>query len=122
MLIYIAFLSNIPRELYEAAEIDGASSYQSFIYITLPQLAPAFTVTLFLTLSNAFKIYDQNLALTGGGPFKSTEMLAMNIYDTAFQQFQQGYAQSKAVIFFILVALISIIQIFFTRRGEAEMN
>lgn len=122
MLIYIAFLSNIPRELYEAAEIDGASPFQSFRHITLPQLAPAFTVTLFLTLSNAFKIYDQNLALTGGGPFNSTEMLAMNIYNTAFQQFQQGYAQSKAVIFFLLVALISIIQLFITRRGEADMN
>jgi raffinose/stachyose/melibiose transport system permease protein len=78
MIIYISFLNNIPEELLEAAEIDGANSWQRFWRIKFPMLAPAFTVSLFLTLSGAFKVYDQNMALTAGGPFNSTEMTAMN--------------------------------------------
>lgn len=84
-------------------------------------LAPAFTVSLFLTLANAFKIYDMNLALTNGAPFGSTEMIAMNIYNTAFFQYQQGYAQSKAVVFLVLVAVISLTQVFLTRRKEVDL-
>lgn len=122
MLIYISFLSNIPREYTEAAKIDGANSWQTFFYVKLPLLVPAFTISLFLTLSNAFKVYDLNLALTGGGPYRSSEMVAMNIYNTAFQQYQQGYAQAKGVIFLLLVAVISLTQVYFTRRKEVNIS
>lgn len=121
MLIYISFLNGIPAELLESAEIDGASSQQKFWRIKFPMVAPAFTISLFLTLSNAFKVYDQNLALTAGGPFGSTEMVAMNIYNTAFVSFEQGYAQAKAIIFFIIVAIISIVQIYITRKREVDL-
>ncbi|SFC73781.1 raffinose/stachyose/melibiose transport system permease protein [Alkalibacterium subtropicum] len=121
MIIYISFLANIPGELIEAGKIDGANKWQAFWQIKFPMLAPAFTVSLFLTLANAFKIYDLNLALTNGAPFGSTEMIAMNIYNTAFFQYQQGYAQSKAVIFFLIVAVISLTQVFITRRKEVDL-
>ncbi|WP_035053005.1 carbohydrate ABC transporter permease [Carnobacterium pleistocenium] len=121
MLIYISFLNGIPAELLESAEIDGASSLQKFWKIKFPMVAPAFTISLFLTLSNAFKVYDQNLALTAGGPFGSTEMVAMNIYNTAFVLFEQGYAQAKAIIFFVIVAIISIVQIYVTRKREVDL-
>ena len=87
----------------EAAEIDGANSWQKLRSITLPLVAPAFTVGLFLSLSNCFKLYDQNLALTNGGPFDSTEMIALNIYNTAFRYNDLGLAQAKAVIFLVIV-------------------
>lgn len=122
MLIYISFLSNIPREYIEAAKIDGANSWQTFFRVKLPLLVPAFTISLFLTLSNAFKVYDLNLALTNGGPFRSSEMVAMNIYNTAFQQYQQGYAQAKGVVFLLLVAAVSLTQVYFTRRKEVDIS
>lgn len=121
MIIYISFLANIPGELIEAGEIDGANKWQSFWKIKFPMLAPAFTVSLFLTLANAFKIYDMNLALTNGAPYGSTEMIAMNIYNTAFFQYRQGYAQAKAIVFFFLVAAISLTQVFLTRRKEVDL-
>lgn len=121
MLIYISFLNGIPDELLEAADIDGASPWKKFWRIKFPMVAPAFTISLFLTLSNAFKVYDQNLALTAGGPFGSTEMVAMNIYNTAFVSFEQGYAQAKAIIFFVIVAVISIVQIYVTRKREVDL-
>jgi len=120
MLIYISFLNNIPNELIEAADIDGATTIQTFTKIKLPMLMPAFTITLFLTLSNAFKIYDQNLALTDGGPYNSTQMVAMNIYNEAFIKRNMGYAQAKAAIFLIIIACISVIQISLTRSKEVE--
>jgi raffinose/stachyose/melibiose transport system permease protein len=120
MLIYISFLNNIPNELIEAAEIDGATAIQTFIKIKLPMLMPAFTITLFLTLSNAFKIYDQNLALTAGGPYNSTQMVAMNIYNEAFVMRNMGYAQAKAAIFLFMIACISVIQISITRSKEID--
>jgi len=122
MLIYIAFLSKIPRQLIEAAHLDGASTWQTFWRIKLPMLMPAFTISLFLTLSNAFKVYDLNLALTSGGPYQSTEMVAMNIYNTAFSQYQQGYAQAKGVVFLILVAAISLTQVYLTGRQEVDIQ
>ena len=81
---------------------------------------PGFTVSLFMTLSNSFKLYDQNLSLTNGGPYKSTQMVAMNIYNTAFLENKMGYAQSKAVIFFLCVAIISLTQVYLTKRKEVE--
>lgn len=89
-----------------------------FFQIKLPMLMPAFTVTLFLTLSNAFKIYDQNLALTQGGPYNSTQMPAMNIYNEAFAMRKMGFAQSKAVIFLVIIVIISVVQISLTRKKE----
>lgn len=121
MLIYISFLNNIPEEMIEAAEIDGATPLQVFFRIKLPMLMPAFTVTLFLTLSNAFKMYDQNLALTSGGPYNSTQMVAMNIYNEAFMMRNMGYAQAKAVIFLIMIVIISTFQIILTRSKEQDL-
>ena len=121
MIIYITGLNNIPYDLYEAAEIDGANSWQKLRSITLPLVAPAFTVGLFLSLSNCFKLYDQNLALTNGGPFDSTEMIALNIYNTAFRYNDLGLAQAKAVIFLVIVAAIGLTQLYFSKRKEVEM-
>jgi raffinose/stachyose/melibiose transport system permease protein len=121
MVIYIAFLNNIPEELLEAAEIDGASTWQRFWRIKFPLLAPGFTVSLFLTLSGAFKVYDQNMALTAGGPFNSTEMAAMDIYNTAFQIYDMSYGQAKAVIFLLIIVIISIVQIMITRKREVDL-
>lgn len=121
MIIYISYLQSVPEELLEAAEIDGASVAQKFWKIKFRLVAPAFTISLFLTLSNAFKLYDQNLALTNGGPFNSTEMLAMEIYNTAFSRYEMAYAQSKAVIFFILVAGVAITQVYMNKKREVEL-
>ena len=120
MIIYIAALQNVPQELIEAAQIDGANAWQRTKNITIPLVRPAFTVSIFLTLSNSFKLYDQNLSLTAGGPAKSTEMLAMNIYNTAFQFNQMGTAQAKAVIFFLIVGIVSLTQVYFSKKGEVE--
>ncbi len=100
MLIYIAQLQNIPMSLIEASKIDGANAYHRLKHITIPLVAPAFTIGLFLTITNAFKLFDQNVALTNGGPANSTQMVALNIYNTAFLEGRFGLAQSKAVIFF----------------------
>lgn len=121
MIVYISFLANIPGELIEAGQMDGANNWQAFWRIKFPMLAPAFTISLFLTLANAFKVYDVNLALTGGAPFGSTEMVAMNIYNTAFYQYEQGYAQAKAIVFLLLIAAISLTQILITRRKEVDL-
>lgn len=121
MIIYISFLNNISEEVIEAAEIDGVTSWQMFKDIKFPLIAPGFTISLFLTLSNAFKIYDQNLALTAGGPFNSTQMTAMNIYNEAFTMQHMGYAQAKAVIFLVIITIISIVQIMITRKREVSL-
>ncbi|GHU61565.1 ABC transporter permease [Clostridia bacterium] len=121
MIIYISFINNIPGEMIEAAKIDGATPWQAFWRIKFPMLAPAFTVSLFLTLSSAFKIYDQNLALTSGGPFDSTQMVAMNIVNEAFAVRNMGYAQAKAVIFLMIITIISIVQINITRKREVDL-
>ncbi|SDZ78971.1 raffinose/stachyose/melibiose transport system permease protein [Thalassobacillus cyri] len=121
MIIYIAYLENIPKELIEAAKIDGASSFQRFKKITFPLVAPAFTISMFLTLSTSFKIYDQNLSLTNGGPYNSTQMVAMEIVRTAFSDNQMSYAQAKAVIFFLIVAVVALTQVYYNKKREVEM-
>ena len=121
MIIYIAYLENIPGELIEAAEMDGANAFQRFKNITFPLVAPAFTVSMFLTISHSFKIYDQNLSLTGGGPFNSTQMVAMEIYKTAFNESQMALAQSKGIIFLIIVAVISLTQTYFNKKREVDL-
>ncbi|MCK5779885.1 MAG: sugar ABC transporter permease [Psychrilyobacter sp.] len=121
MIIYIAALQNIPKSLLEAADIDGASGWAKTRYIIFPMVAPAFTISLFLTLANSFKLFDQNLSLTNGGPGGATEMLALNIYKTAYTFTNYGGAQAKAVVFFILVAGITIIQVAINKKKEVEM-
>lgn len=121
MIIYVAGIQNIPGELIEAAKIDGASSWQLLRHVTLPMLMPTITICTFLTLTNGFKLFDQNLALTGGNPGKLSELLALNIFNTMYStQGWQGVGQAKAVIFFILVAIISLIQNKMSRSKEVE--
>lgn len=121
MVIYIAYLQSIPGDLIEASKIDGAGAFERFKSILFPLLAPAFTVSMFLTLSTGFKLYDQNLSLTNGGPFDSTQMLAMDIVRTAFVENDMAYAQGKAVIFFIIVTAIALAQVYYNKRREVEM-
>ncbi len=121
MIIYIAGLQSIPGELYEAARIDGANPRQILFRITLPLSMPAITICTFLTLTNSFKLFDQNLALTAGQPSNKTQMLALNIYDTFYSRAGwEGVGQAKAVVFFVLVAGLALIQLYITRRREVQ--
>jgi raffinose/stachyose/melibiose transport system permease protein len=130
MIIYIAGLQAIPGDMIEAAEIDGASRWQTLIHITIPNVMSSVTICTFLSLSNGFKLFDQNLALTNGYPVSyvageqvsASEMLALNIYSTymASGKYSRGTAQAKAVIFFILVAAIGLLQLKFTRKKEVQ--
>ena len=122
MVIYIAGLQNIPDDVLEAAQIDGASSLTTLFKIKIPMVMPSITICMFLTLSNSFKMFDQNLALTAGAPEKSTEMLALNIYQTFYNRNANwhGVAQAKATIFFIIVAVIAFLQLKLTNRKEIE--
>jgi raffinose/stachyose/melibiose transport system permease protein len=120
MMIYIAGIINIPAELEEAAYIDGASGWTIIRHITLPLLMPSFTICLFLSISGSFKAFDQILSLTGGGPFKSTEVVAMDIYNEAFGRSNMGLGSAKAVIFFIIIAAITLLQVWLTKRKEVE--
>ena len=122
MIIYIAGLQNVSTDLVEAAKMDGASSWQILRKITIPQIMPSITICLFLSLTNAFKLFDQNLALTAGAPNKKTEMLALNIYNAYYSNATNlGIGQAKAVIFFLLVVLISLTQLSLTRKKEAQL-
>ncbi|PGS56046.1 carbohydrate ABC transporter permease [Bacillus sp. AFS041924] len=120
MIIYVAALQGVPQELIEAAQVDGADRFTTLRKIIIPMVAPAVTVCLFLTISWSFKVFDQNLSLTGGGPFKSTEMLALNIYTEAFVNNRYGLGEAKAIVFFIVVAAISILQVYITKKREVE--
>ena len=121
MVIYIAGIQNIPRELYEAAKIDGASTFRTLRNITVPMVMPSVTICLFLTLTNSFKLFDQNLALTGGAPARETSMLALDIYNTFYGRTGwQGVGQAKAVVFFLIVATIAFVQLKITGRKEVE--
>ncbi len=121
MVIYIAGIQNIPRELYEAAKIDGASRSSTLRNITIPMVMPSVTICLFLTLTNSFKLFDQNLALTGGAPARETAMLALDIYNTFYGRTGwQGVGQAKAVVFFLIVAIIAFVQLKITGRNEVE--
>jgi raffinose/stachyose/melibiose transport system permease protein len=129
MMIYVAAIQTIPDALSEAAQIDGANYGQRLRHITFPLVAPAFTVSMFLTLINSFKQFDVNYSLTAGGPssifmgraLMSNEFLALNIYQTAFAYRQLAQGQSKAVIFFVVLAVISIIQVRANKKREIEM-
>ena len=121
MVIYIAGIQNVPGDLIEAAKIDGASKWETLKSVTIPMVMPSITICTFLTLTNGFKLFDQNLALTNGEPMRLSEMLAMNIYNTFYDRTgYEGVGQAEAVIFFILVALISMIQLRATRSKEVQ--
>ena len=121
MVIYIAGLQNIPKDLNEAAGIDGATRGQALRHVTIPMLMPSVTICTFLTLTNSFKLFDQNLALTAGAPARKTSMLALDIYNTFYGRAGwQGVGQAKAVIFFIIVAIIAFAQLKFTGSKEVE--
>ena len=121
MIIYISGLQSVPEELMEAAKIDGAGRWQTLRSITIPMVMPSITICTFLTLTNSFKLFDQNLALTDGKPGRTTEMLAMairNAYGTSPKS--HGTAQAMAVVFFIIVALLALIQLWATHRREVQ--
>ncbi|AEI45214.1 carbohydrate ABC transporter permease [Paenibacillus mucilaginosus] len=121
MVIYIAALMNVPKDIMEAAQLDGAKPWQLLYQIIVPLIMPAVTVCLFLAISNAFKMFDLNLSLTKGGPFKSTESVALNIYTEAFQNNRFGLGTAKAFLFFIVVAVITTIQVRITKSKEVEV-
>ena len=121
MVIYIAGLQNVPPSLTEAAAIDGAGAVSTLWHVTLPLVRPAITICTFLTLTNSFKMFDQNLALTAGAPERQTQGLALDIYNTFYGRVGwQGVGQAKAVLFFLLVAVIAAAQLWLTRRGEVD--
>ena len=131
MIIYVAGLQAVPEDMIEAARIDGATKAQTLFQVTIPNVMPSITICVFLSLTNGFKLFDQNLALTAGQPFiiqpdgsniKTTEMLALNIYNTFYSSntTSQGVAQAKAVIFFILVAGLGLAQLAYTRNKEVQ--
>ncbi|MGN7454533.1 carbohydrate ABC transporter permease [Paenibacillus pasadenensis] len=121
MVIYISALINVPRELIEAASIDGATPWQRLRHITVPLIMPAVTISLFLALSWSFKSFDIILSLTKGGPYNSTQSVALNIYNEAFQNNNYGLGTAKALVFFIVVALISSAQVWLTKRKEVQV-
>ena len=131
MIIYIAGLQSVPEDMLEAAKIDGANRRQTLFRVTIPNVMPSITICTFLSLTNGFKLFDQNMALTAGQPFiiqpdgsavKTTEMLALNIYNTFYgsSNTSPGVAQAKAVLFFILVAGLGLLQLSYTRKREVQ--
>ena len=123
MIIYIAGLQNVSPDLIEAAEIDGATSWQVLKSVKIPMVMPSITICTFLTLTNSFKLFDQNLSLTNGEPAKNTQMLALNIYETYYARSGaswKGIGQAKAVVFFLIVVVISLVQLRFTRSKEVQ--
>lgn len=121
MIIYIAGIQNIPTEITEAARVDGAGALTTLFKIIIPSVMPSITICLFLTITNSFKLFDQNLALTAGAPSNHTQMVALDIYNTFYSRTGfEGVGQAKAVIFFLLVAIIALAQLRFTRGKEVE--
>ncbi len=121
MIIYIAGIGNIPTDITEAAKVDGAGSLTTLFKITIPSVMPSITICLFLTITNSFKLFDQNLALTAGAPSGRTRMVALDIYETFYSRNgYEGVGQAKAVVFFLLVAAIALTQLMLTRRKEVE--
>ena len=121
MIIYIAGIQNIPSSILEAARVDGASPFRTLRSIIIPSVMPSITICLFLTITNSFKLFDQNLALTAGAPSKQTQMLALDIYNTFYGRVgYEGVGQAKAVVFFVLVAVVALMQLYLTRSREVE--
>ncbi len=123
MIIYIAGLQNVPGELLEAAKIDGAGAWSTLWKVKIPMVMPSITICTFLTITNSFKLFDQNLSLTGGEPAHASEMLALNIYNTFYARAGaqwKGLGQAKAMLFFLLVVAIALVQLKLTRSKEVE--
>ena len=123
MIIYVAGLQSVPGDLIEAAKIDGANDREILFKIKIPMVMPSVTICTFLTLTNSFKLFDQNVALTAGEPANASEMLALNIYNTFYGRSGaqwKGIGQAKAVVFFLIVVVISLIQLHFTRSKEVQ--
>ena len=121
MIVYIAGLQAIPGDIMEAAMLDGANRLQRLFRITIPNMMPSITICTFLTITNSFKLFDQNLALTGGEPLHKTEMMALNIYQTFYGRTgYEGVGQAKAVLFFLLVVVIGLLQLRMTREKEVQ--
>ncbi len=121
MIIYIAGIQNISTDILEAAKVDGAGSFTTLRRIIIPSVMPSITICLFLTITNSFKLFDQNLALTAGAPANQTETVALNIYETFYSRNgYEGVGQAKAVVFFIIVAIIALTQLYLTRKNEVE--
>lgn len=121
MIIYIAGLQSIPGDVIEAAQIDGANRFQRLWKVTVPMMMPSITICIFLSITNGFKLFDQNLSLTAGEPSKMSEMMALNIFNTFYGRTGwEGVGQAKAVLFFILVVAIGMIQLRMTRSKEVQ--
>lgn len=121
MIVYIAGLESISDDIIEAAQVDGASFWQTLLHVRLPLLMSSITICLFLTLSNCFKIYDVNVSLTGGGPNNATEMVSLNIFNEIFTKSHFGYGQAKAIVFFIIISVITLIQVKVTKGREVSV-
>ncbi|MBR5355886.1 MAG: sugar ABC transporter permease [Lachnospiraceae bacterium] len=121
MIVYITGIMAIPDDVLEAANVDGASFLRTLFSVKFPLLMPSFTICLFLTLSNCFKVYDVNIALTGAGPNYQSEMFSLNIYNEIFDLSNFGYGQAKAIIFFLIIAVITLIQVSITKKREVAM-
>lgn len=119
MVIYIAGLTNVPQELMEAAAIDGATKWQVIKNIKVPLIRNSITICIFLAITRTFMSFDLNLSLTAGGPYKSTELIAYKIYQVAFTKMDFGVGQAEAIVLFLIVAVISLLQVYFTRKGAA---
>lgn len=122
MVIYIAGLQNIDQSLYEAADIDGATGWKKFRYVTFPLIAPAFTINMVLSVERAFKEYDLLFALTGGGPGRASELISMTIYNESFTNKRAGYGSALGVILFLIIVAITLFQMLVLRRRENDIN
>ena len=120
MVIYVAGLTNVSKDMLEAAKIDGANSRQLLHFIKIPMIRSSITICVFMAISRAFMSFDVNLTLTAGGPFKSTELLALKIYQTAFSNFDYGKGQAEALVLFVIVAIISLVQVSVSKKGEVQ--
>lgn len=120
MVIYVAGLTGVPNDILEAASIDGANGWLKMVKMTIPLMVPSFIVCIFLSLQRGFMVYDVNLALTKGGPFKSTEFVSMHVYQKAFLSRDYGVGQAEALVLFVLVAAITLVQVYFSKKLEVE--
>lgn len=120
MIIFVAGLISIPKDIIEASTIDGANAWQRLSRMVLPMMIPAFVVTIFLSLKNAFMVYDLNFSLTGGGPFDSTRMVSMHVVQKAFVEYKYGVGQAEAIVLFVIVAIVTGLQVYFSKRMEVE--
>lgn len=121
MLIYVAGIQSIDKSVLEATKIDGANYFTKLFKITIPLIMPSITISLFMTISSSFKIFDQNLSLTGGGPYNSTQMVTLDIYNTAFVHSNLGLSQAKAILLVLVICAITFIQLYITKKREVEM-